>query len=394
MSSMRRSMTGQPRCHLLIISPGDTSQRAKRRRAGKGRQRLGIQVYVWLTLCGYGAAPITDWEHLPDGAERTLQRSIPPVAHVPLSTSSQAKLSMPRRDAWSLFWNYGGLRWSNTAISFTRATAVQMLNHLTGAPAPVAAAVDVKTKTAKIGSRNLVFRGAAPDDHYFGFVGDGMEDPFHNLIAALNLSREGIALDIGANIGVTAAIMSEHFHWVYAFEPGPSVHAALSANMTRNGLRNVSPVHAAMSDRIGTLRFAENSAYGHIAEAGIEADAWTIDGFVASQGLRRVDFIKIDVEGFEKQVLRGGAETIARFNPVIHMEFNSWCQLAHADTNPIGFAAWVVETFPFVYLIGKAHPPTIDRITKETAGYFVHANMSRGFVDDLLIANRPISLGA
>ncbi len=46
----------------------------------------------------------------------------------------------------------------------------------------------------------------------------------------------------------------------------------------------------------------------------------TLDSWVAQQGLNRVDFIKLDVEGAEYKVLRGGEETIKRFRPLIYME--------------------------------------------------------------------------
>jgi hypothetical protein len=55
----------------------------------------------------------------------------------------------------------------------------------------------------------------------------------------------------------------------------------------------------------------------------------TIDHFAREEGLQRLDFIKMDVEGWEKRILEGGAETIGRFRPALLVELID-AQLARA----------------------------------------------------------------
>ena len=50
----------------------------------------------------------------------------------------------------------------------------------------------------------------------------------------------------------------------------------------------------------------------------------TIDNFVKLNQLARIDFIKIDVEGYEYKVLKGAIETIKKFSPTIILEFNQY----------------------------------------------------------------------
>ena len=63
---------------------------------------------------------------------------------------------------------------------------------------------------------------------------------------------------------------------------------------------------------------------GEINRAGSyhhqEVPVTTIDLFVADEGLQRLDFIKMDVEGLEMRILKGGAQTIARHRPVMLVE--------------------------------------------------------------------------
>ncbi|HEV7416276.1 MAG TPA: FkbM family methyltransferase, partial [Tianweitania sediminis] len=77
--------------------------------------------------------------------------------------------------------------------------------------------------------------------------------------------------------------------------------------------------------RAGTSSFVKNPTIQSMGDEQFDvetAKVRTLDGFVSAAGLQKIDFIKIDVEGFEMNVLRGGREAIQRFRPSIIMEFD------------------------------------------------------------------------
>jgi FkbM family methyltransferase len=136
--------------------------------------------------------------------------------------------------------------------------------------------------------------------------------PDEDAIARIPLDERSVVLDIGANIGVMTRIFARRAAHVHAFEPAPRALALLRANAPDNA--TIHPV--ALADRCGTVRFAEVESLdmSSISNEGVEVPARTVD----SLGLKP-DFIKIDVEGYEIQVLRGARETL-KAGPIIMFE--------------------------------------------------------------------------
>ena len=250
-------------------------------------------------------------------------------------------------------------------------------------------------KSVLIGTRlqRLDISGVSLDDFYFM----GIQDNFESQYAAFStcfLRPEYTVLDVGANIGMTAAIMSGVVHAgnIFAFEPGPKVFGELQANCHRNNLTNVHPHQLAISDKPGMVNFAEDSAYGHLATDGaIAVQANTLDNLVRTLGLTAVDFIKIDVEGHEWPVLRGATEVLALHKPLVYLEFNSFCQLAYGDVNPRSFFQWLFTQFSNIFMVSKdGNGPLLKRITADDTVTFLHQNLvGDGCVSDLVMTNDP-----
>lgn len=131
----------------------------------------------------------------------------------------------------------------------------------------------------------------------------------------------GTALDVGANVGAYALLFGA---WmgpggrVYAFEPSPGAYDGLRRHVALNGLADVVRlVRAAVSDVEGraALAGADQQGTSRLAQPDEGAtemvETMTIDGFCAREGIVPT-LIKIDVEGWELEALRGARRTIAR----------------------------------------------------------------------------------
>jgi len=137
-----------------------------------------------------------------------------------------------------------------------------------------------------------------------------------------------MVLDIGANIGahtVPLAQMVGPEGAVIAFEPQRILYQILCGNLALNGVTNVVAHAMALSDvqgscKIPVLDYGQNLNFGCLAidtvSEGETVPVGTLDLFE----LARVDFIKLDVEGFERQVLLGGERTLKRCRPILYLE--------------------------------------------------------------------------
>ena len=77
--------------------------------------------------------------------------------------------------------------------------------------------------------------------------------------------------------------------------------------------------------------------------------------YVKSLNLSRIDFIKIDVEGFEGHVLRGAVQTLSAFKPVVVLELNHWCLNAFQRTSIPDFFDFLRSQFPILLAVDGIH---------------------------------------
>lgn len=129
-----------------------------------------------------------------------------------------------------------------------------------------------------------------------------------------------LAVDVGAHVGLWSRVLAGAFDTVIAFEPNPDSAECFSLNLANE--KHVSLRQSALSCEAGQVSVAtdaRNSGMSHIAtpsELGLIAEAITLD----SLGLNIVDLIKIDVEGWEVNVLKGAESTIRANKPIIILE--------------------------------------------------------------------------
>ena len=147
--------------------------------------------------------------------------------------------------------------------------------------------------------------------------GRRMYQPQHiqQSVQACRLRRT--AVDVGGHVGFWSYYLSLAFAKVHAFEPNELFAQCFERNVRG---KNVALHRVALGDRQGRVALEvdpENTGATHV-QAGAEGTIpmRRLDDF----GLQDVDFVKVDVEGYERQVLEGGRETLLRCRPVVIVE--------------------------------------------------------------------------
>jgi FkbM family methyltransferase len=159
--------------------------------------------------------------------------------------------------------------------------------------------------------------------YYFGDL-----DPKITSVCRRLVNPGSIVCDIGANIGVVTLVLSRLVGptgRVYAFEPNPRCYESLEAAVQQNQATNVSVQQFALGAEPGELELAfpeHNAGAGSLKRRSTDNIGHTVrvpvrrlEDFATEQGIREIHFLKIDVEGFESEVLSGGLQTLTSYRP-------------------------------------------------------------------------------
>ncbi|GEM_PF-789501 len=144
--------------------------------------------------------------------------------------------------------------------------------------------------------------------------------------SVLNIFRpheNDVVIDVGANIGkyaLYAGMLVGKKGKVIALEPFEETFRLLHRNIKQNDLEDsVIPLRVAISDQNGKTKlfFADDvgeviSLIYRVSDKYVEVDTITIDSLVENMKIRKVDWMKIDVEGAEYNVLLGARETLSK----------------------------------------------------------------------------------
>jgi FkbM family methyltransferase len=144
--------------------------------------------------------------------------------------------------------------------------------------------------------------------------------------------REGdIFVDVGSSIGIMSLSASKVVGTsgrVFAFEPDPQRFLNLLTSIEFNGISNVSANNHGLGsctkkERLYTDRGSPSMVMDHDTDNYVETQVHSLDSFLEEHGIGSVNFIKIDVEGFEFEVLSGAGDLLSRQDsPIICIECN------------------------------------------------------------------------
>jgi FkbM family methyltransferase len=158
----------------------------------------------------------------------------------------------------------------------------------------------------------------------YHYLRDGNPETYESALIERTLGPGMVVIDVGANHGLfslEAAHLAGESGVIHAFEPTPSTRQLLESNLAANDLGRVRVFPTALGDRPGTARLRVHREMSGLntlasddiiwnrrtlrADAIVEVPITTLDTHVEAEGLDRIDFLKIDVEGFELGVIRG-----------------------------------------------------------------------------------------
>jgi FkbM family methyltransferase len=190
-----------------------------------------------------------------------------------------------------------------------------------------------------------------------------------------------VVVDVGANLGAFTVPLAKAvgpLGHVHAFEPQRLINQRLNANIALNILDNVNVYHAAVGSSSGTimapyLDYQVSANYGNVRlnATSDEKDSHypvqvltldSIDYFNIMNGKSCPSFIKIDVEGMERDVLIGGQVTISRCKPILFVE-NHMFEAASALVNQIYSMDYIPYWQVTPYYNGEVFYNKIEDIT-------------------------------
>ena len=156
------------------------------------------------------------------------------------------------------------------------------------------------------------------------------ESNSREIFSILSLSSNTV-FDIGSYTGIYALIAAKSNKKlkVSAFEPNPNLFSALEKNLKLNRIRNVKSEQMALDNQPGEaylyLNHDIHTSIGSLIQSStagkkVLVRKTTLDIYCENHSVNSIDLIKIDVEGYEANVLQGGSSIIKKSSPIILME--------------------------------------------------------------------------
>lgn len=252
----------------------------------------------------------------------------------------------------------------------------------------------LSSKSITLGGRGFFICGSHDDDYFKQLQGREFEDSFLGHVVRDRLAADAIIFDVGANIGVTTVLFAQHAKdgHVISFEPSPVAFKYLEGTVAANYLTNAKPVNVAIGAASGKTPFSDDAQSatashlnieGSLGEASHTVMVERLDDLASVYAPNRLDFIKIDVEGYERGVIEGGLTSIKVRRPLVFVEFNTFTLLAYGNENPRAFLEYLQSIFSDIQYLLNGEVKHVN--TKHETLHFIHANLiNHHSVSDLL----------
>lgn len=146
----------------------------------------------------------------------------------------------------------------------------------------------------------------------------------HLFSALAHVKNFEVAIDGGAHVGSWTKALAERFAHVHSYDLNPENFECLERNIQEWGLTNVTYNNIGLGDKPAKVGMVPDEKYGMKNTGGMHVKGKgnlpvdTLDNLLPD--LDALDFVKLDIEGYEERALRGAATLIEKFSPVIQIE--------------------------------------------------------------------------
>lgn len=239
------------------------------------------------------------------------------------------------------------------------------------------------------------------------YLGSQCEDYDPTLIAIFKTfcDEDSYVLDLGANIGITSIALANICKKgkVVAVEPVPITFKMLKSNIKKANLNNISLHNFAIGNKKGEISMQLRTDFlagafvadryqadhqHHTVKVNIEC----LDDIFYKFDYKRLDFIKMDLEGYELFALEGAQKIIKKFKPIVYLEMNHWCLNVFYRITLPEFKERLQALFPYIFAI--EYPSYLDFTTVDNFYHIAHEhitttrkyfNLIAGFDKDAII---------
>ena len=206
------------------------------------------------------------------------------------------------------------------------------------------------------------------DDKYIGQrIALGKYEGYETKILMSQIEKDEVVVDVGANIGYYTLLMAKRAKKVYAIEPDREVFEILKKNVKENNFKNVVLLNLAGGDKKEKkYLIKDKNNYGNSRlnnKKGVLIDCLRLDEILSNE--QKISLIKIDTQGWEPAVIKGGEKTIKRDSPTLFLEYTPGeygdkkmiqflkkCYKNIWSINDFAEVLWPI--FPGVKVVGKA----------------------------------------
>jgi FkbM family methyltransferase len=172
-----------------------------------------------------------------------------------------------------------------------------------------------------------------------------------------------VFLDIGANVGQHSLFMSPYCDQIHAFEPYELVKKQFDRKIQLNNIRNINLHQVGLGHIEASLDYfapsGGNTGTGSFVPSGSREGNELVgklpivhaDAYLSRLNLEKIDLIKIDVEGFEENILSGLKSTLHKHRPTVMMEFSTQTRNSFSHPQelmsllPEGYRIQLIQTY-------------------------------------------------